>query len=543
MPQLSRFINGRFNLITGAVIFSLLCLAWHNRFIQDDAFISFRYADNLARGFGLVWNPGEHIEGYTNFLWTCIMSGAIYAHMDPILCSQILGMAFFFCSLLFTFKLSQLIFQSGGMGLLTILFLGTNYTFSCYATGGLETQMQASLFVMSAYFCLRNVVAKRWSPASLLLLSALLTCAVLTRLDSALLVVVIGFTTAVCLLREDRTTNEKFLRVALFVVPMLLCITCWFLWKRTYYGGIFPNTFYVKASSLTSIGKGFKYVYIFFLSYLLFPFPVIGMFAARLLFTKQHLPLLIVLLIIFAWASYVIKVGGDFMEFRFIVPVLPFIFILITWLIFNYIRRDALRYILAGLIFTGSLYHVFTFAYSNEDNIEPIKQLSGHLFNGNENWTGIGKILGEAFHDHPEVSIAVTAAGAIPFYSRSAAIDMLGMNDRWVAEHGEILGSWPGHQRIASLNYLMERKVNLVISHPIVISRSAPVTMLPMLPANSVDTLANVKIIELPLDDTHKLIVLYLQECQAIDDAIQRYHWKTHLLAKRRTGNIVRTAY
>jgi hypothetical protein len=28
--------------------------------IVDDAFISFRYASNLARGLGLVYNPGEH---------------------------------------------------------------------------------------------------------------------------------------------------------------------------------------------------------------------------------------------------------------------------------------------------------------------------------------------------------------------------------------------------------------------------------------------------------------------------------------------------
>ena len=38
-------------------------------FVCDDAFISFRYAANLAAGLGPVFNPGERIEGYTNFLW------------------------------------------------------------------------------------------------------------------------------------------------------------------------------------------------------------------------------------------------------------------------------------------------------------------------------------------------------------------------------------------------------------------------------------------------------------------------------------------
>ena len=38
-------------------------------FITDDAFISFRYVRNLLEGHGLVFNPGEYVEGYTNFLW------------------------------------------------------------------------------------------------------------------------------------------------------------------------------------------------------------------------------------------------------------------------------------------------------------------------------------------------------------------------------------------------------------------------------------------------------------------------------------------
>ena len=42
----------------------------------DDAMISMRYARNLARGYGLVWNPGgERIEGYTNPLWVSLHVG------------------------------------------------------------------------------------------------------------------------------------------------------------------------------------------------------------------------------------------------------------------------------------------------------------------------------------------------------------------------------------------------------------------------------------------------------------------------------------
>src|SRR4029079_4952501 len=45
----------------------------------DDAMVSLRYAWNLAHGDGLVWNPGERVEGITSFLWTLYMSlGALF---------------------------------------------------------------------------------------------------------------------------------------------------------------------------------------------------------------------------------------------------------------------------------------------------------------------------------------------------------------------------------------------------------------------------------------------------------------------------------
>ena len=53
-----------------------LVLAVQRASIFDDAFISFRYARNLLDGHGLVWNPGERVEGYTNFLWTILLAGA-----------------------------------------------------------------------------------------------------------------------------------------------------------------------------------------------------------------------------------------------------------------------------------------------------------------------------------------------------------------------------------------------------------------------------------------------------------------------------------
>lgn len=60
----------------------------------DDAYISFRYAKNLIKGQGLVYNPGELVEGYTNPLWVLLLAPFIGLGFDPGRISQVLGGAF-----------------------------------------------------------------------------------------------------------------------------------------------------------------------------------------------------------------------------------------------------------------------------------------------------------------------------------------------------------------------------------------------------------------------------------------------------------------
>ena len=45
------------------------CFVNYSWFICDDAFISFRYVRNFIDGYGLAFNEGEFVEGYSNFLW------------------------------------------------------------------------------------------------------------------------------------------------------------------------------------------------------------------------------------------------------------------------------------------------------------------------------------------------------------------------------------------------------------------------------------------------------------------------------------------
>ena len=74
---------------------ALAVFAVHNATIQpwtlDDAFITFRYAENLAAGHGPVYNLGERVEGYTTFSWMALLAGARVLGFDVLLASKVLG--------------------------------------------------------------------------------------------------------------------------------------------------------------------------------------------------------------------------------------------------------------------------------------------------------------------------------------------------------------------------------------------------------------------------------------------------------------------
>src|SRR6266516_740483 len=102
--KLSDLFRNNITFVLIVVVAGLTFLAWSNRFIQDDAFIAFRYAYNLANGKGLVWNDGYRVEGYTDFLWTLLMTIPHYLHRDPVSFSFVLGIISFIASLLLTYK-------------------------------------------------------------------------------------------------------------------------------------------------------------------------------------------------------------------------------------------------------------------------------------------------------------------------------------------------------------------------------------------------------------------------------------------------------
>ena len=428
-------------------------------FLTDDSFISFRYARNLAEGMGLVFNEGEYVDGYSNFLWTILMSAFIKLGFSPLPVSKILGAVFGVATILSAWIFSKKRLGDTPSNTVAALILSILGPFTVWTTGGLETMMYTFLLtsaILSYTLEREGLVRKQVSQIFFILAS-------LTRTEGfAVFLAVAGF----------RLIDNHFNRKQLFSVsdvkwfmPVLLVYTAYFLWHYHYYGYPMSNSAYAKIDvGERSIRKGIVYLEGFFRSFpwLLLGFiPAIKLFASKVKTGKTgesgHWITL---------ASYtalvnlalIAALGGDFMGmYRFLTPITPILALLVQSTIrlaYNSFR-DSMRnriipntaaIILLALILEGT----FTASHG---------VLEGRITGMRDNalyWSRIGHFLGEHFDE--DTSIGVYNAGAIPYYSRMRVLDTNGLCNRYIALNGvKIIG-------FASIDreYVVEQKPDLI---------------------------------------------------------------------------------
>ena len=115
--------------------------------IGDDAFISFRYAENLASGRGLVFNEGERVEDYTNFFWTVLLASGRWLHVSPLLSSVVLSMGSWVVVLALMQRLvARHVAERSPLTISFAVLAGAwSYSMASFSTSGLETMFGAAL--------------------------------------------------------------------------------------------------------------------------------------------------------------------------------------------------------------------------------------------------------------------------------------------------------------------------------------------------------------------------------------------------------------
>src|SRR4030095_10489577 len=239
-------------------------------FIQDDSFITFRYVKNFTEGSGLVFNIGERVEGYTCFLWVILLSSLKSMGFNFINGSQTLGILSAIITLIFTYLISARFFPKEKDSVYNIVFtliaailLTANGSFAYWAVSGMETGLFGMLITLGVFFYLKEMKTSSNIPYS----SILFLLAALTRPEGNLIFAVTVFHQFIYWRKHK---SESFFNrnnlgwLGAYVIPAAI----YMMWRYSYYGYLFPNTFYAKTgASIEYFKAGFDYVVEFAKSY------------------------------------------------------------------------------------------------------------------------------------------------------------------------------------------------------------------------------------------------------------------------------------
>jgi hypothetical protein len=217
-------------LLTASLV-TVLILAWG--FLRsplqafDDAYITYRYADNWRQGLGLVYNPGEWVLGTTTPLFALVLGVVGLFGSDVETLGHWIGV------------LSWLAVAGTGMGLL----LQTRRPHAAVAAGlllAVEPSMLSSLGMeTSLLVALMLGTAWAWLAGRRALTVVLAAALILARQDSALWLLLLGAE----IWRRNRSIPWRV------TAGTVLLVSPWFMYAWWRYGSVLPN------SALAKLGQ------------------------------------------------------------------------------------------------------------------------------------------------------------------------------------------------------------------------------------------------------------------------------------------------
>lgn len=181
--------------------------------IPDSAFLTFRYASNIAAGHGAVFNIGEYTEGYSNFGWLVLITlpKALFG-VDIVTGAVVLSSA---CALGCVLLACQ-------FGRLAAMLTAAASGLAAYECAGTETPLFV-LLVLAVLYALRTR-----HPLAAGVLAALAT---MTRPDGLVLAAAAGLWLVLAAVRHRSSWGAP----AGYLLGGLVFVVPWLAWRATYY--------------------------------------------------------------------------------------------------------------------------------------------------------------------------------------------------------------------------------------------------------------------------------------------------------------------
>jgi arabinofuranosyltransferase len=432
----------------------------------DDAYIFLRYANNIVHGYGFVWNPGTApIEGYTSFLYLIlivIIQG--FLHVGGASISGWLGITFSIFSLLLTWKMIETIIPDKPLVCLTVVaVVGFSPHFLYWTTAGLDVTLFSSLILGSTIVYFRSIEGK----IPLWVVGLFFSLVALSRPEGIILIFIPLLFEIVRNYPQGR--RNMYRNIFLLILPFIAIYVPYFLWRWSYFGFLFPNTFYAKTGAgLIQLEGGILYWWksivqaygmsslVICTNFLIF-IPIIRFKKCNIKIAYLFLTMLLI------WVV-AIGVGGDhFGDGRFIIPSIPYFMALgATGFMVLYEKHKIA--LLSGvlaliLIITNSVrtdeFKAFRKNFGNivYSRIQQLPIANSSRYEIYDGYVTGFSIMGKTIKEIASTgqSIAVVPIGAIGYYSNIKVIDMLGVVDPVIAHEPfdpSYIASWrPGHDK------------------------------------------------------------------------------------------------
>lgn len=259
------FETGSFRMTVLAALVLLTLFGVHVgqfiEYINDDAYITYRYSRNLANGVGPYFNPGEHVEGYTNLSLMLAMA-VVYklgGEAAVPLVSKALGLLSAAASVLLCLGIARRLSPRTGLspregivwGVVAGGLVAIAPGFALNSVSGLETAWLA-VFLLAAIWCDSSESPNR------LAVTAWFGLAVLTRPEGILVVgVFLGARLAQALWLR-RSVPEEDLQVGTILrtaAAVGAIFGCQLIFRYLAYDGEFlPNTYFAKSGGFWGAG-------------------------------------------------------------------------------------------------------------------------------------------------------------------------------------------------------------------------------------------------------------------------------------------------
>lgn len=142
--------------ILAAILFRI-CWKLYTHFTFEDAFITFRFAKNLANGLGFVYNANEPVYGTTTPLFTILVAAWLRIFPDlPVVGASLFGLLAGLVSIVLAWKLLEELQVSRTHSIVAVGLLVLSDKFWIHDMGGMETSLVICAMAASYVLLVRD---------------------------------------------------------------------------------------------------------------------------------------------------------------------------------------------------------------------------------------------------------------------------------------------------------------------------------------------------------------------------------------------------